>query len=53
VVDGTISGAVTLPAHTPSSKADCKHGGWRDLEDENGQPFPSQGACIRWVKEHL
>jgi hypothetical protein len=53
VVEGSISGTVTLPPNTPTSKDDCKHGGWRDFEDENGEPFTSQRDCIRWVKDHL
>jgi hypothetical protein len=51
-VEGTIDGTVTVPPRTPTSAADCKHGGWRHLVDDHGRPFRSQGACIRWVRHH-
>lgn len=51
-VDGAIDGRVTVPPRTPTSTADCKHGGWRHLVDDQGRPFGSQGACIRWVRQH-
>lgn len=49
---GTVSGTITLPPPTPSSVADCRHGGWRHVVDDEGQPFRSQGACIAWVRLH-
>lgn len=30
----------------PTSKEDCKHGGW----DQYG--FENQGQCVKWVNEH-
>ena len=49
---GTVSGTVTLPPPTPGSVADCRDGGWRDVVDDQGRPFRSQGACIAWVRRH-
>jgi hypothetical protein len=49
---GTVSGTITVPPHTPTSKDDCRDGGWRDVEDEDGNPFPNQGQCIAWVNHH-
>ena len=37
---------------TPTSKDQCKHGGWRNLTDDHGQPFKNQGDCLRWVITH-
>lgn len=34
--------------NTPPSKNACKHGGWQDYTDENGEPFTNQGDCISW-----
>lgn len=34
---------------TPSSKGDCKRGGWRTLYRPDGSPFRNQGSCIRFV----
>jgi hypothetical protein len=36
----------------PETKADCKHGGWRNLTDDRGRPFRNQGRCIRFVTHH-
>lgn len=46
---GTVSGSLTLPDPMPQSKDDCKQGGWRDLVDDQGEPFRNQGHCIAWV----
>ena len=32
-----------------TSKDQCKHGGWRNFTDDQGQPFKNQGACIKFV----
>ena len=37
---------------TPSRKSDCTHGGWRDVVNDGGQPFRSQGQCVRFVQAH-
>lgn len=49
---GTVSGTITLPPPTPNSVAECRHGGWRHVVDDEGRPFRSQGACIAWVRLH-
>jgi len=49
---GTVSGTVTLPPPTPGSVAECRHGGWRNVVDDEGRPFRSQGACVAWVRHH-
>jgi hypothetical protein len=49
---GTVSGTVTLPPPTPDSADDCRNGGWRQVVDDQGRPFRSQGACIAWVRHH-
>lgn len=46
---GTVSGTVVTPPATPQTSDDCRHGGWRDLVDDAGQPFRDQGQCIAWI----
>jgi hypothetical protein len=41
--------AVTAAARTPSSKDDCKKGGWQFLTDAAGNAFKNQGTCIQFV----
>lgn len=43
---GTIPIATPTPP-TPSSKDDCKNGGWQHLVDAAGAAFPNQGQCVR------
>jgi hypothetical protein len=33
----------------PQSKSDCKHGGWKNLADDEGRPFRNQGQCVSFV----
>jgi acetyl esterase/lipase len=33
----------------PTSKADCKHGGWRNVVSDRGQSFRNQGQCVSFV----
>lgn len=49
---GTVTGSIDVPPNTPTSKEDCKNGGWRNFVDENGEPFKNQGDCIAWVNSH-
>ncbi len=42
---------ITGPA-TPTSKDACKDGGWRNLQDANGQAFRNQGQCVSYFN-HL
>ena len=42
--------AATAPiTFRPETKADCRRGGWRNVTDNGGRPFRSQGACVRFV----
>jgi hypothetical protein len=36
-------------ARTPATKDECRHDGWRQLVDDQGQAFPNQGQCISFV----
>lgn len=49
---GTASGTLHRPSPTPSTKADCRNGGWRDFSGVQGQPFRDQGQCVRFVVNH-
>ena len=33
----------------PTSKDQCKNGGWKNLVDGNGNPFKTQGDCVSYV----
>jgi len=33
----------------PESADDCKHGGWAEQVDDDGQPFVNQGDCVAYV----
>jgi hypothetical protein len=36
-------------ANTPTSKDQCKNGGWQNYTDANGTPFKNQGDCVSYV----
>jgi hypothetical protein len=40
------------PIPVPGAKRDCFAGGWRDLANDQGQPFRNQGQCVRYVVAH-
>jgi hypothetical protein len=44
-IDGTV---YNYDPKTPSSKEQCKKGGWQSLEDANGNPFKNQGQCVSY-----
>lgn len=48
-VHGTVAGTLTVPPRAPDDAEDCRHGGWRELVDDQGRPFANQGRCIAWV----
>jgi hypothetical protein len=50
--DGGVQRLVVETGPTPATKADCKRGGWRQLANDQGQPFRNQGACVRFVTTH-
>jgi hypothetical protein len=37
------------PFKAPSNKDDCKKGGYKNLTDQNGNPFRNQGQCVSWT----
>ena len=43
------SAPITFGPDVPTTTADCKNGGWRDLANDDGQPFRNQGGCVAWV----
>lgn len=44
-IDGTV---YTFEPNVPTSKDQCKQGGWQNLENANGQPFKNQGQCVSY-----
>jgi hypothetical protein len=36
----------------PTSKDDCKHGGWKNFGDAEGNPFKNQGQCVSFVNHN-
>jgi hypothetical protein len=45
--DTTYNFEPNLP--TPTSKDQCKNGGWQNYADQNGHPFKNQGDCVSYV----
>jgi hypothetical protein len=45
--DTTYDFEPNLP--TPTSKDQCKKGGWMNYADANGTPFKNQGDCVSYV----
>jgi hypothetical protein len=45
--DTTYDFEPNLP--TPTSKDQCKEGGWQNYADANGTPFKNQGDCVSYV----
>ena len=43
---------IASTARTPTSKQACKKGGWRNLANDQGQPFRNQGQCVSFVVAH-
>jgi hypothetical protein len=37
------------PLATPADKDACKKDGYKNLADQNGQPFKNQGQCVSWT----
>ena len=49
---GTCSVAIAItPAAVPTSKDQCKNGGWRTFGAPAG-PFRNQGDCVRYVERN-
>jgi len=48
----TLVGAkvpIRFGAEPPSSKAACENGGWRNVANDQDQPFRNQGQCVSFV----
>ena len=45
----TLSGTLTIPSPVPTDKEQCKHGGWQNFVDDQGEAFPNQGQCVSFV----
>jgi hypothetical protein len=45
----TMTGTLTTPSPVPTDKDQCKDGGWQNLADDQGEPFPNQGQCVSFV----
>lgn len=51
--DSSTGNAQTLAevlANPPTSKDQCKNGGWMQLTEANGMPFTNQGYCVSYVE---
>jgi len=47
----TFNGVTQVPvANSPTSKADCKHGGWKTF---TSPAFRNQGQCVSWVEHNV
>lgn len=46
---GGLDVFVRAAPSTPSSKSDCKKGGWQELTDSEWAPFKNQGDCVSYV----
>jgi hypothetical protein len=39
------------PFTVPTTKDECKDGGWQNLSHADGSPFKNQGACVSYVNK--
>ena len=46
----TFNGQTQVPTVSPTSKAQCKHGGWKTFTSPS---FRNQGQCVSWVEHHV
>jgi len=47
--NGTVALQITASASSPTSKDQCKKGGWMTLSDDEGNAFKNQGDCVSYV----
>jgi hypothetical protein len=47
--NGVAQVPAPLPVGPPTSKAQCKHGGWKTFTNP---PFKNQGQCVSFVEHH-
>ena len=45
----TVTPTATPTPNVPTNKAQCKKGGWRNLQRADGTSFKNQGDCIQYV----
>ena len=41
---------ISVVPPSPTTKAQCKNGGWTGYVDSNGQRFKNQGDCVSFVE---
>jgi hypothetical protein len=41
------------PFRTPTTKDDCKNGGWQNLRAADGSSFKNQGQCVSYVEHTM
>ena len=44
----SINNQVIGATNAPTTKDDCKKGGYAHLQDANGNPFRNQGQCVSY-----
>lgn len=44
-----VNGTVFFSVNPPTSKDQCKNGGWSSYTDASGTPFKNQGDCVSYV----
>jgi hypothetical protein len=49
---GEVLRGVSFTPAVPSTKDDCKDGGWSELVRSDGTPFKNQGACVSYVERN-
>ena len=47
-----VNGTTAVYANTPTTKDDCKNGGYKTLTNTSGQTFKNQGQCVSYF-EHV
>jgi hypothetical protein len=45
----TVNGTLEVPVAGPTSKSQCKKGGWRNFTSPS---FKNQGQCVAWYEHH-
>jgi hypothetical protein len=45
----TVNGQTQVPAAGPTTKAQCKKGGWKSFSSPS---FKNQGQCVSWFNHH-
>jgi hypothetical protein len=45
----SVNNQVVGSPTSPTSKDDCKNGGWQNMLDANGKSFKNQGDCVSYI----